>query len=42
VTPNSQVRQSVSLVVADATLYWFASQIFPTVPVAAGSGLAPE
>jgi hypothetical protein len=41
VTPKSQVRHAVEDVVPPARLYWFASQTFP-VPVAAGSGLAPE
>jgi hypothetical protein len=41
-TPNIRVLQSVSDAVPDATLYWFASHTVPVVPVAAGSGLAPE
>jgi hypothetical protein len=42
VTPNSHVRQAVLDVVPPARLYWFASHTFPVVPVAPGSGLAPE
>jgi hypothetical protein len=41
VTPKSQVRHAADADVPPATLYWFASQTLP-VPVAAGSGLAPE
>jgi hypothetical protein len=41
-TPNIRVLQSVSDEVLEATLYWFASHTVPVVPVAAGSGLAPE
>lgn len=42
VTANSQVRQEVDDVVPPARLYWLPSQTFPTLPPAAGSGLAPE
>jgi hypothetical protein len=42
VTPKSQVLQAVEDVFPPATLYWFPSQTFPTLPLAAGSGLAPE
>jgi hypothetical protein len=42
VTANSHVRQDVVDVVPPARLYWFPSQIRPTLPLLAGSGLAPE
>jgi len=42
VTANSQVRQEVDEVVPPARLYWLPSQTLPTLPPAAGSGLAPE
>jgi len=43
VTANSHVRQAVDDVVPPATLYWFPSQTWPTLPPpAVGSGLAPE
>jgi len=42
VTANSQVRQEVDDVVPPARLYWLPSQTLPTLPPAAGSGLAPE
>jgi hypothetical protein len=42
VTANSQVRQEVDDVVPPARLYWLPSQTFPTLPPAAGSGLAAE
>jgi hypothetical protein len=42
VTANSQVRQEVDDVVPSARLYWLPSQTFPTLPPAAGSGLAAE
>ena len=41
-TAKIQVRQAVDDVEPFATLYWFPSQTVPVVPVAAGSGLAPE
>jgi hypothetical protein len=42
VTANSHVRQDVDDVVPPARLYWLPSQTLPTLPPAAGSGLAPE
>jgi hypothetical protein len=42
VTANSHVRQEVDDVVPPARLYWLPSQTLPTLPPAAGSGLAPE
>jgi hypothetical protein len=42
VTANSQVRQEVDDVVPPSRLYWLPSQTFPTLPPAAGSGLAAE
>lgn len=41
-TPKIRVLQSVSDEVPEATLYWLANHTVPVVPVAAGSGLAPE
>lgn len=42
VTANSHVRQAVVEADPLARLYWFPSQTVPAVPLAAGSGLAPE
>jgi hypothetical protein len=41
VTPKIHVRHDVDDVLP-LRLYWLPSQTLPTVPVAAGSGLAPE
>jgi len=42
VTAKIQLRQDVDDVVPPLRSYWFASQTLPTLPVAAGSGVAPE
>jgi hypothetical protein len=42
VTASNHVLQADEEVDPFARLYWFPSQTVPTVPVAAGSGLAPE